>query len=106
MPAEVPRDSREVVTFDATVYSLETVKKAAYRLMNRFSTEIRQADQEIVCTLNFKSATPGEIARSIDEFKKEILDQDLRQSIGTETASMRNAILAIAFSSSTLQGHE
>jgi His-Xaa-Ser system protein HxsD len=42
----------------------------------------------------------------ISEFTKEVLDQDLREKIKSETESYRNLILAHAFSKTTLIENE
>ena len=92
--------------FDSAVYDLDTIKKAAYRFLDKFSPDIRITDGQIVCDLAFPNASPAEVVRTIDDFRKEVLDQDLRRSIGKETAPLRNAILALAFASSKLQSSE
>ncbi len=47
---------------------------------------------------------------AVDEFeaafRNEVLDQDLRRTIARETASLRNAILAHAFSKTGIQGDD
>ena len=92
-----------VLTFDATLYSAEAIKKAAYRSINRFAVNIAREENEIKCSLTFKdSATEPQIKFYIDEFRKEVLDQDLRESIKKETEGVRNLILAHTFSKTGL----
>ncbi len=92
-----------VLTFDATLYSAEAIKKAAYRSINRFAVNIAREGNEIKCRLTFKdSATESQIKFYIDEFRKEVLDQDLRESIKKETEGVRNLILAHTFSKTGL----
>ncbi len=92
-----------VLTFDATLYSAEAIKKAAYRSINRFAVNIAREGNEIKCSLTFKdSATESQIKFYIDEFRKEVLDQDLRESIKKETEGVRNLILAHTFSKTGL----
>jgi His-Xaa-Ser system protein HxsD len=89
--------------FDATVYSADAIKKAAYRSINRFSINISKEENQIKCSLSFKdSTTELQIKSYIDEFKKEVLDQDLRESIKKETEGVRNLILAHTFSKTGL----
>jgi His-Xaa-Ser system protein HxsD len=89
--------------FDATVYSTDAIKKAAYRSINRFAVNIAKEGNEIKCSLNFKdSATEQQIKSYVDEFKKEVLDQDLRELIKKETEGVRNLILAHTFSKTGL----
>jgi His-Xaa-Ser system protein HxsD len=92
-----------ILVFDAAVYSINAIKKAAYKSINRFSINIENEDNSIKCTLTFKeSASKEQIKYYVDEFKKEILDQDLRELIKKETEGVRNLILAHAFSKTGL----
>ena len=50
--------------------------------------------------------TADECERIINDFKIEVLDQGLRARIAKETSASRNAILALAFSKTGLQGGE
>lgn len=88
--------------FSNTVYSLGSIKKAAYRLSDRCSFEFDVRDGEIVCRL-FLVDRDSEIVTTENEFRNEVLDQDLRETIAQETAAVRNAILAYAFSRTGLQ---
>lgn len=93
--------------FSSDVYSLDTIKKAAYRLSDRCSFDFVLTGTEIVCKLIFSEGLAGERIAEIERaFRNEVLDQDLRQSIAEETAPVRNAILAYAFSRTGLQGGE
>jgi His-Xaa-Ser system protein HxsD len=95
------------VTFDARVYSLPAIKKAAYRFLKSFDTEIAQEGDSWVCMLRFSAPTNAEaMERAKQELRAEVLDQDLRASIARETEPVRNAILAMAFARSGLQGSE
>jgi His-Xaa-Ser system protein HxsD len=90
---------QEVVTFDVDVYSVAAVKKAAYRYLHAFSAEISTEGSNIKCGMSFLSELSAEsIASIIADFKKEVLDQDLRESLKRETEQVRNLILAHAFS--------
>ena len=97
----------EVVRFSKSAYDLDTVKKAAYRFLDRFSSDFRIEGDEVVCTITFPGPTPSDVVEKvIAEFRNEVLDQDLRRTIATETSALRNAILALAFAPSKLQDHE
>jgi His-Xaa-Ser system protein HxsD len=92
-----------LLTFDATVYSADAIKKAAYRSIDKFAVNIAKEGNEIKCILTFKESAPDpQIKTYLDEFKKEVLDQDLRESIKKETEGVRNLILAHAFSKTGL----
>src|SRR5260221_268749 len=85
------------VTFDGRVYALPTIKKAAYRLLKSFDTQIAQDGDTWVCTLNFPATVNADAVRQAErELLAEVLDQDLRASIARETEPLRNAILALA----------
>jgi His-Xaa-Ser system protein HxsD len=95
------------VTFDARVYALPVIKKAAYRLLRSFDTEITQEGDTWICTLRFAGPTSADaVERAERELRAEVLDQDLRASIARETEPVRNAVLALAFSRTGLQENE
>jgi His-Xaa-Ser system protein HxsD len=90
------------LSVDATVYGLSAVKKAAYRLGDRCFVQIEApTGAPIVVRLSPKSADMP-IERLEGEFRNELLDQDLRESIAKETERVRNLILAQAFSGAAL----
>ena len=107
MTVEGPRQTSAEVSFDSRVYALTVIKKAAYRFLSRFVTDIRQDGDAWTCTLQFvdaaDSATADELVR---ELKSEVLDQDLRATIARETEPVRNAVLALAFSRTGLQSDQ
>jgi len=47
--------------------------------------------------------TPEAFNAKVHDFKKEVLDQHLREKIKAETDDIRNLILSVAFSSTGLQ---
>ena len=98
---------RTLLRFDNRVFSLPAVKKSAYKYINSFTTDINLEGNEIVCALTFASpANEVRSARLVEEFKKEVLDQDLREQIKVETAPIRNLIFALAFSKTGMVGNE
>ena len=97
----------ESLSFDLAAFSLETVKRAAYRYINRFAAEIRVEGGKVICVLAYPpNTTAATASQYVADLRKEVLDQDLRQSISEETAPIRNAILALAFSKTKLLGDE
>jgi His-Xaa-Ser system protein HxsD len=83
---------------DSTVYTLDAVKKAAYRFVDRFAIDIRAEHGSFVCDLTFPpGVAEADQAALVADFRKEMLDQDLRERISEQTAAVRNAILAVAF---------
>lgn len=96
-----------LIHFDDRIISLPAVKKAAYKYINSFAVDFSLQNNEILCSLTFTASTPEELAlRLADDFKKEALDQDLREQIKTETEPIRNLIFALAFSKTGIVGNE
>lgn len=95
------------IRFDSNLFSGEAIKRALYRLSDRFVADILKQGSEFVCTLEFPPGkSPESIKRDIANFKKEVLDQDLREKIRAETEPVRNLILAHAFSKTGLIADE
>jgi His-Xaa-Ser system protein HxsD len=99
--------SRKVV-FSSQIYSIETIKKAAYRFSDVLSIDIVPRPGEIECVLHFLPAAKAEeqAGQMVAAFKNEVLDQDLRSIVSKETEAIRNAVLAFALSKTGLQGGE
>ena len=87
----------DVITFDAHVFSLDTIKRALYRFSDKCSFDIQMKDNSI--TVTFQAKTQDDWVAKI---KNEVLDQDLRNTLSKETANIRTLILANAFSNSGL----
>jgi His-Xaa-Ser system protein HxsD len=95
------------ITFDAAVFSLDAVKAACYRLLDRFSPEIELDGGKVVCHLSFdESVSPAAAELLTSNLRKEVLDQDLRLRLKVETEPVRNLILAHAFSKTGLIADE
>ncbi|WP_092316079.1 His-Xaa-Ser system protein HxsD [Cupriavidus alkaliphilus] len=88
---------------DAAVYSLEAVQKAAYRFIDRLTILISQGQGIVICELDLVVGTQMPIGDVLADFKRELLDQQLRLQIKRETEPARNLILAYAFSRTGLQ---
>lgn len=90
------------VVLSRAAFSLEAVKRAAYTLMARYDVSLALSEDDIHCTL-----TPVEPAVSMDtaerDFRREVVDQDLRISIEQRTEAYRDTILGLAFSRTGLQ---
>lgn len=90
--------NRVEITFDARVFRLDAVKKAGYRFADRCSVAIDSpCDGKIRVVLTMKSATTSCGAVEGD-FRNEVLDQELRESVALETVRVRDLLLAQAFS--------
>ncbi|SOY74516.1 Radical SAM pair-associated protein [Cupriavidus phytorum] len=88
---------------DAAVYSLEAVQKAAYRFIDRLTILISQRQGTVICELDSVSGAQIPTDDLLADFKRELLDQQLRFQIKRETEPTRNLILAYAFSRTGLQ---
>ena len=98
---------KAVLRFDSRIFRLPAVKKAAYKYINSFTTDIVLEENEIICALRFTSPINEELSsRLIQDFKKEVLDQDLREQIRNETEPIRKLIFALAFSKTGIVGNE
>lgn len=88
---------------DTKVYSLEAIKKAAYKLASKSAILITLGEGTSVSLL-FNPARRGSSIPEdvVSEFCIELLDQDLREIVKRETTPVRNLILAHAFSRTSL----
>jgi His-Xaa-Ser system protein HxsD len=92
------------VRFSSSIYNIDTIKRAAYRFTGQLAFNFLSEKDTIVCQIMPLSADTADTEAVINEFKNEVLDQDLRRSIADETANVRNVILAHVFSKTGLQG--
>jgi len=86
------------------IYCLEAVQKAAYRFIDRLTVLIENDGDELACNIDPVVGHEAQFEEHIADFKREILDQQLRKQIKEETEPVRNLILAYAFSRTGLQG--
>lgn len=85
--------------FDSRVFSIEAVKNAAYRMAASFDCDIRIEGDDIVCDLKLRgNEANSNIDSLMDQFRREVVDHDLRLQISSQTEAVRNLILAHAFS--------
>ncbi|WP_198405317.1 His-Xaa-Ser system protein HxsD [Ralstonia solanacearum] len=89
---------------DKAVYRLEAVQKAAYRFIDRVTVLISQEGDKLVCEMTLIKGSGDPSEALLGDFKRELLDQELRLQIKEETAPARDLILAYAFSRTGLQG--
>jgi His-Xaa-Ser system protein HxsD len=96
-----------IISLDSKAYSIESVQKAAYRSINNFTIDIQVNDAHLNCKLISNAGVSDEgFDYAIQEFRKNILDEELRVKIKKETEPVRNLILGIAFSKTGLQKDE
>jgi His-Xaa-Ser system protein HxsD len=89
---------------DPAIYRLEAVQKAAYRFIDRLTILISKSGDKLVCEIDPVKAGSTALDNLVANFKRELLDQQLRLQIKEETEPARNLILAYAFSRTGLQG--
>lgn len=99
-------DGSLTIQYDKSIYSLAALKKAAYKFTDRVSVFINEeADNQFRLQFTFLNASDEETKqRVVHDFCNEVLDQDLRESIATQTEATRLLILAEAFSKAPLLG--
>lgn len=91
------------VTFDVKTFSVNAVKSAAFRYIHLFTADIAVIHEQVQCLLHFPSSfNEAKVQQVVNDFKKEVLDQDLRERLKAETETVRNLILAHAFSKTGL----
>lgn len=87
------------IDLDLAAFSVEAIKRAAYRCSGQFAFNVNVGAGWAACTLIFDDGkSPEFIETAVSAFRKELLDQDLRLAIRAETEGIRNLILAHAFS--------
>lgn len=94
------------VRFDQRIFSLSTIKKALYRISADATADITIIDDNITCALFLSSTTNVTAEQLTERLRQEVLDQDLREKIATESSPYRDVILGYVFSRTGLQSDE
>jgi len=96
----VSPDSGTPLTLDLRVYRLSAIQKAAYRLAAKFTVVLGELRGDALSvTLLFPSGSrERDVEEAVSLFFRELLDQELREKLGEETARVRTLLLAHAFS--------
>lgn len=90
------------VDFDAAVYRLEAIKKAAYRLGARCYCNIELVGTSCVRVTITPKSSAEDLSSLVSELRNEALDQELREVVAKETEAIRNLIVLQAFSKTSL----
>lgn len=91
------------IRFSEGIFTVEAVKKSAYSMADRLNIEIASRGGEIICII--RSSGQAETLLELEQdFRRQVLDYDLRAQIAKETEPTRNLILALAFSKTGVQG--
>jgi His-Xaa-Ser system protein HxsD len=91
------------IAFDAGVYSMDTLQRAALKFTDACSFDFRVSAGGLevsIAPLNASYALRSD--ELIAKYRNEVLDQHLRAVVAKETENERNLILAHAFSNSKL----
>jgi His-Xaa-Ser system protein HxsD len=94
------------VTFEQEAHSVDAIQRAAYRLSDRLSIDLQSTGNLFTCTTHIDSDDPDVASTILSDFRKEVLDQTLRERIRSETEGVRNLILALAFSNTGLASED
>jgi len=103
-PSLAFRDGAIHTTIDLRSYRLTAVQKAAYRYAERCTAILGTSEKHLLpVTFLFPPSTVESAAReAVRMFFQELLDQELREQIGSETHAVRSLLLAHAFSKTDL----
>ena len=93
----------QVLKFDRAAYSIEAAQAAAYRFIDRLTVVVSSTASEVVCEIEPIAGRDVDTPAEVADFKRELLDQQLRTRLKAQTEDVRNLILALAFSRTGLQ---
>jgi His-Xaa-Ser system protein HxsD len=84
-------------TFDTSIYRLTAIQKAAYRFTGSYSVEVNRVNENVVRVklTSRPDSSPNVEAHALPN---EVLDQELRETVAEETRTVRELLLAQAFS--------
>ena len=92
------------ILLDTAIYSMDAIKKAAYKFADRATVVLKRGEGPTISVV-FNSIAPkskDDVEQIIADFHTELLDQDLREIVRRETGAIRNALIAHAFSRTSL----
>ncbi len=93
----------ECLIFDKLLYNVEAIQKAAYKNMNSIVVDLSSTDTcylcEVTATIELEK---DRFSYAIQEFKKDVLDYQLRHQLNNETKVVKNLILGLVFSKTGL----
>ena len=95
---------RKTANLNRELFSVTSAKTAFYKFRKLHAADISLDDnQQIVVTFNFPDIlSSDEQEQILVDFRHEVADCSLRETISKETELARNLILANAFSNTTL----
>ncbi len=84
--------------FDTLIVSVNAIKKAAYRYADSWTASFMVSDEHKVEVTFTPIAESKNCRLDLTRFENEVLDQELREIVAKETQSIRDVLLAQAFS--------
>ena len=96
-------DFSHKLVFDERLYDAQVLQKAAYRSINALAVDITAVGGQFTTALssNIGVDEPSFLS-AVQEFKKDVLDYQLRHRLAVETQPIKNLILGLAFSKTGL----
>ena len=93
----------DTLAFDERLYDAQALQKAAYRSINSLTVDITLSEGQFICVVssNLGVDEPSFLS-AVQEFKKDVLDYQLRHRLNAETQPIKNLILGLAFSKTGL----
>lgn len=91
-----------LVVIDTKVYGLNAVLKAAYWFTDRAFLHLQSGDGQKI-EVRLRAKEPGtDVDSLVGDFMKELLDQQLRETVAAETEGIRDLIFSHALSKTPL----
>ncbi len=91
------------LVFDEGIYDAPVLQKAAYRSMNSLTVDIATDEGQFICVMSSNiGVDESSFLSAVQEFKKDVLDYQLRHQLSAETQPIKNLILGLAFSKTGL----
>lgn len=105
---QINQEGSITVSLDLRIYSLNAIKKAAYKFTDKYSVLIELIDNDSKVQVLIKSTSKklDELEHVAQLFCNEVIDQDLREVVAKETEGVKNLIIAQAFSKTSLINQE
>lgn len=97
-------NNRVAFDVDTSIYSLDTVLRAAYKFTDRSYVFVERDEARpavLIVVLAPKDAN-GDLVALLGSFANELLDQQVRESLSREFGDIRTLIVAQAFSEGNL----
>lgn len=80
------------IELDSDTYTKSTIFKSIYRLTDKVYFFVKKIDKIFIVYLTPKNTEDKEIFAFVDEFTNELIDQELRSIVLSETSKIRDVI--------------